>query len=315
MPADRGVLFIATGEKYVAQAVERAIRIKEIESECSIALLSDRSPGMSVFDHELPIEEPEHALTDKVENLDRSPFEQTLFLDTDTFVVDEQAFDELWGLLERAPLAAAFDIARSGQTGRQDIIDSQPPTSFPMLNTGVLLYEQPAVDPLIERWREIHDEYVQQGEPNINDQIAFRRALWETDFPFTVLPPEYNFIVPSPQFAADEVRILHGNVRNYYEIAETVNEQTPQGGRAYHPVYTGGDVPVVDPWVAGANEGALLRATKRSIGDFGFIRTALYLGAGPNPITGREKIIQFFNLVESDGIIDAVVETVVYIRR
>jgi hypothetical protein len=314
MASDRGVLFVATGQEYVVEASDCAERIKEIRPSCPIALVTDVSPVRDVFDREITIEDPSYSLTDKVAAVGKTPFEKTLFLDTDTFVVDGSVFDELWDLLERVPVAAAFDIARDGHTDTDEVASQRPPPSFPMLNTGVLAYRRSAVDPFLDRWRSLHEQYAAQ-EPNINDQIAFRRALWETGVEHAVLPPEYNFIAPSPQFAAEEVRILHGKVGNPREVVRAVNKRTPVGGRAYHPVYTDTDAPEIRPWVAGANEHALLRATRQSLREFGPVKTGLYVLLGPNPIAGRARLRRFRELRERETTVKAVWEAVRYVRK
>jgi hypothetical protein len=306
MDANRGILFVATGDAYVAEAVETAQQIATSDHDYPVALVTDSPVSHDVFDEVVLLEEPEHTLTDKVSGLQRSPFERTVFLDTDTHIVDMGIFDDLWAVLERTSIAAAFDIARSGKTNVSQTYELTPPPTFPMLNTGVLVFDRPETASLFDRWEEIHNDYVAAGHERINDQIAFRQALWESAVTHTILPPEYNFIVPSPQFAADDVRLLHGDIDNYDEVERMVNESTPTGGRVYHPVYSDSDRPAIDPWVAGANEKSFWRLFRRSVRDIGVVRTTLYSILGGDPNEGSQRAERFFQIVDEEGLPHAV---------
>ena len=76
-------------------------------SELAIALatISDRLPSCSLFDVRRNLPNPEYSFLDKIIALSRTPFEKTLFLDTDTFVIEP--LDEIFELLERFDMAAA----------------------------------------------------------------------------------------------------------------------------------------------------------------------------------------------------------------
>jgi len=76
------------------------------------------------------------------------PFGQTIYLDTDTYVVDN--IDELFDLLERFDIAAAH---APGYTGD----DRGPSEAFYELNTGVIPYRGTgAVGEFLAKWAELY---------------------------------------------------------------------------------------------------------------------------------------------------------------
>jgi len=315
MESDRGLLFVASGDAYVSEAVETARQISNLDVTYPLAIVSDTSADLPEFDHLVDLSDPSYDLRDKPAALPHSPFEETVYLDTDVHVTDAVVFDELFDILERVSVAATFDICRSERERLSLSGPEEPPPSFPMLNTGVLAYRQSAVDDLFARWLALYDEYEPQVEGGLNDQVPFRQALWESDVEYGVLTSEYNTILPSPQFLADEARILHGDVANRVELADALNERTPLGGRVYHPVYNDVEAPDVRPWVAGANQGAPLRQLLQSLTDFGPGWTLLYYLAGGDPLTGRRRIERFREITNDRGLPVAVAEAIGYLLR
>jgi hypothetical protein len=155
-----------------------------------------------------------------------SPFEQTLFLDSDTYVVDAEAINELFALLDEYDLAAAHDSARSVDQAypNRTVPTENAPETFPWLNIGVVAFNQTStVEKFFAEWRELYHE---QNEviKGINDQSSFTEALYESDVIHTVLPPEYNHHVPYPHTNRGRVRIVHGHFPNLEEIATFINE-------------------------------------------------------------------------------------------
>lgn len=202
----RGVLYVATGAKYVDDAIRSSSSVRRHMPDLDIAIVTDLPERVAgKFEHviELP-GSPRHSFLDKVVGLGLSPFEDTLFLDADTFVCE--SCTEVFDLLPRFDLAVAHDACRVGAP-----VDC--PESFGELNTGVLVFRQTEeMQALLRRWLENYRLDDEQAPGERNDQPSFRVALFESNIRFHVLTPEYNFILWYPAFSGEygRVKIVHG---------------------------------------------------------------------------------------------------------
>lgn len=243
----QGILYLAFGQKYREEVYQSASRVSEL-GDWPICVITNenRFPDDNIFD-EIKISDPdadwkgtEFGEDIKSTYFRKSPFERTLFLDSDTYVVDHNAIDELFELLNEYDIAAALDAARTGEQGFGDIQEGIPdyptpteafPDSFPWLNIGVLPFRKSArMDKFFNNWNQRFNE---QNEilKGVNDQSSFAETLFRSDLTHTVLPPEYNHHVPYPQVNLGPVKIVHGHFANLPEIAEslnsTVSEENP----------------------------------------------------------------------------------------
>lgn len=117
--------------------------------------------------------------------LAQSPFDETLYLDSDTRVTASLA--DMFRLLERFDMAGASVRYRSSQRRlRKWRLDL--PASFPQVNCGVLLYRtNEKIRDFFESWARGIDEGA-----FTRDQVPFRELLWLSDLRFHTLGPEYN---------------------------------------------------------------------------------------------------------------------------
>jgi len=211
----KGFLYVATGPRFIAEACASARRVKELMPGVPIALASDVRPENKLFAHWIPIENPCGTFADKIAPLAKTPFEQTVFLDTDTYVCEP--VPELFELLDRCDIAMAHAPMR--------ITGSVPvPASFPECNSGVIAYNMnERTRSLFSNWEKFYAEQLAStGQPD--DQPALRRALWESEARLSVLTPEYNFRFVLPSFAGrGRVKILHGRHRDMPNLAARLN--------------------------------------------------------------------------------------------
>lgn len=183
MLAKRGALFIVTGEFYTKCAIKAAHSVAQSNPTLAIGIFTDQTVTDPVFFSIGQIDNPH--FRSKVDYLNRSPFEQTLYLDSDVRVVDR--LDDLFRLLERFELAAAHVRYRFSPK-RQKIWNIELPRSFPQLNCGILLYRRTSdVSKLFSDW----SKAFQTGDFK-EDQIPFRELLWLSNLRFYVFGPEYN---------------------------------------------------------------------------------------------------------------------------
>jgi len=106
---NRGVVYIATGQKFVDEALISARSVRRRMGDIPIALFTDLSHlqqnppdpvNMVYLMHNV-----RKSCLDKMYPLLDTPFEKTLFLDTDTYVCDR--IDEVFDILDHYDIAIA----------------------------------------------------------------------------------------------------------------------------------------------------------------------------------------------------------------
>lgn len=220
-PTDRecGVLYIATGEKYVDEVFQSVETLKR-EADLHCTLISDTEYDHDLVDNVIVRKNPEHRPDNsyKVYNIKESPYERTLYLDSDTHVRTDVS--ELFGVLDR------FDLAVTHAPVRNTDRVADIPVWFPEYNCGVMVFKTTETRRFFDRWRE---NYAAMG--NVQDQPAFRKTLFESDdIDFFTLLREYN-VRFWPGFVDEEVRVVHTHLDN--EVISRVFQST-EGPRAYY---------------------------------------------------------------------------------
>lgn len=236
---DRGVIYVATGAAYVAEALASAASVKQHMPGLPITLFCDREAADPNVDRVVRIE-PDRSFpgcAGKIPHIAASPYEQTLFLDSDTYVCGD--LGDLFTLLERFDLAAAHAPSRA-------IYDVDGvPDSFPELNTGVILFRRsPSVLASLSLWTDtfkdklerLHRDEIRWRSPQdqrvhvLDDQGAFREAMYRSRARIAVLPPEYNCRFSAPGFVDGPVRILHGRGVDLTKVAAAINAISTRRG-------------------------------------------------------------------------------------
>ena len=214
---EKGIYFIASGEGHVKEATEAAKQCKSKMRDLGIALCSNLKPVDSCFDFHIPMEDPSFSFGDKPSNIARSPFERTLFLDSDVYVLSDVS--GLFEILER------FEFAAVPAELRTSWHKPHLPDCFTEVNSGVLLYKKcEATHQLFDAWNHYFSTDLKSREGGwCPDQPSLREALFNTPVAFAALPPEYNFRFPYPVSADGEVKILHGRSDDYPTVEMVVN--------------------------------------------------------------------------------------------
>jgi len=184
----RGVMYVATGKKYIRSAIKSAHSVRKYSPELQIHLFAnwqecgfDFSRSPKPFTSIESIDSPNYR--SKVDYSVRTPFDRTLYLDTDTRVLDD--VNPLFDLLDR------FDMALAHANNRlSSLLNWQVsiPVSFPQFNCGIIVYRRSdRVWRVLQEWIEA---FHQAGF--YADQITFREIIWLSDLRVATLPPEYN---------------------------------------------------------------------------------------------------------------------------
>jgi hypothetical protein len=195
----RGIIYVATGHRYVAEAVESLVTLRRTNPGLPAALVTDAVSPPGDWEQVMPLADPTHSFRDKL-HMRRSPWELTLFLDTDIYVAANI------GLL--FDLLADFDIISHQLFEGHDYELEGVPDAFPEFNTGVIGFRRsPEVQAFFDSWAMWYDRY---APAVVADQQSFRKALYHSRLRHSVLPPEYNFRPLATNFAITDLRIIHG---------------------------------------------------------------------------------------------------------
>lgn len=208
----QGAVYIAVGDpRYFDEAVVSARSLRRAMPELPILLYTNLPRTDPAFDEVVPVEANGMEYGCKPKLLGESPFERTLFLDTDTYVVE--SVTELFDLLDRFDIAAAHAPWRRSIKWTRNNEDpiTDVPRSFSEFNTGVIAYKKsPEISKFFDLWTEYFSKERQTIYKNkIPDQPSFCRAIFYSKVNVYVLTPEYNFRGTVPSFACDHIKVLH----------------------------------------------------------------------------------------------------------
>lgn len=218
MSISKGILYVATGEEYIEEAVSSA-EITRKNTDLPISLVADREDDSEVWDEVIIDENPQKGYIDKPRNMLKTPYEQTLFLDADAYIIED--VPEIFGLLETYELAAAIDpnefcLRLADET---DEVTERLPESFPEYNTGVIAYRKEEAKGFIEEWINNH------SEENHTDQTSFKEALFDSGIKFSPLSSNYNCLIGFPMQVTGQVKILHDLYNTKSEISGEIGER------------------------------------------------------------------------------------------
>jgi hypothetical protein len=195
---NKGILFIATGEKYVKAGIRAAHTVLKYCPDLPIHLFSDSKCIDTFFKKSIfpftsiGIMENPHSRS-KTEFLAHTPFDRTLYLDTD--IALNADIREIFRVLERFDIAVAH--AQHRGAGNLKPWRVALPDAFPEFNSGVVLYRTtPAVIQFLDDWgNHFKTDWIEAGRRNAqleHDQTPLRELLWLSDLRIATLPPEYN---------------------------------------------------------------------------------------------------------------------------
>jgi hypothetical protein len=187
MMKDFGVVYIGTGERIVKEILQSASSLKKVHPEMRITVFSDREIGRpELFESVQLISDPKYSYIDKILPLTETPYEYTLYLDSDTIVLNPVT--ALFELLDQFDLAIALE-----PKPKQLQYPTQVPESFPEYNTGVFSYRKNVGNmDLFRQWHACYSEQKANVPGTTHDQPAFREVLYHSPVRFTTLPSQYN---------------------------------------------------------------------------------------------------------------------------
>jgi hypothetical protein len=202
----KGVIYIATGKKYLDEAVRSATSLKRHMPNMPITLFSSEEIDSSLFERVIKIEDPKYGFADLTSNYYKSPYVRTLFLDTDTYVCGD--FSELFDLLDFFDIGLSHVPNKNG--GKFGI-----PSCFVGFNTGVILFKKSEkMNKFFLDWRNMYLQTFEERKKNVSDkrgpaeQPIFLKMIYKTNLRIVTLSEKYNFRTRWG-YLAGKVKIMH----------------------------------------------------------------------------------------------------------
>lgn len=240
----RGVLFIATGhKKYVEQAAISKRSIKRFHPDLKVGIYTNID-DLEGWDIIVKAEKNPHntgqMFTTKIDGIINTPFDQTLYLDTDIFALNK--FEQIFSLLDKNDLVytqshfsnkkrAVFrgEIPEFGK--KKVFFDENFPDSFYPIQGGFFLYRKSS----IELFKKTKAKYLEKQW--WDDQPTIMECLWNSSLKTYVLPRSYNFCDLSdwilwrhknfqdlsPQFWHYTFHKKYLKEKDFYKIEKTIN--------------------------------------------------------------------------------------------
>jgi len=206
--AKEGVIYYAVGEKYLTEATESAESLKS-NNNIHVTLFTDQNPESNIFDNVIEVESKGSPFLDRIKCFLQSPYEKTLYMDTDTIVAGD--IGPIFEMLNRFDIVARLDPFRNtaGEHWGDDQTNINVPQAFPEYQCGVFGYrDADCIKDLFIMWEERYSEVV---ETDLIDQPFFREAVYHTDVHIGTLPSEYNLLVNNMNCLQNEAVIFHFN--------------------------------------------------------------------------------------------------------
>ena len=218
----RGILYMVTGEEYIEEASTSARSAADAMPDIETAIATDTlETDLSAFDRVIEYEFERKEVDGRTWLLnstipsDLSPYDRTLFLDSDTYVAADAS--EVFDLLDD------FDLAMTPSPKRTQV--EELPEPWHRFNCGVIAYrDSPQIREFLRHWNDIYRERLPKQNSPI-DQPAFAIALAESDLRWFNLPRQYNVRVPRRGHLSREAKIIHGrHPAGLERVAEVLNE-------------------------------------------------------------------------------------------
>ena len=187
---ENGFIYIVTGEGYVQECLFSIKSLKKYNTEKICVFSEEKYRNMFEQECDFFFSINSKLQRPKVEYISQSPFKNTVYLDSDTFI--NENISDLFKLLNKYDFGGALCNSRKRENYSKLISKYENiPYSFSEVNTGVMVFNNSIeAKDLFKKWKEYYYKYlpITTGW----DQPSFRVALWESEVRLCHLPPEYN---------------------------------------------------------------------------------------------------------------------------
>ena len=200
-----GILYIAFGDRFLKEFEYSIKTVKKVHPNLSITLFTDK-PYRNKYIDNVEIKNM-NAIRVKQKYLLDSPYDNTLYMDSDTGVVGN--IEEIFGLMDRFDIAATHDLIRKHDKKSKIYPDyAFIPDGFPEYAGGIILFRKSkVVENFFKVWRKNFKVWCDLAGV-VKDQPSFRVSLWQCkDLHIHTLPPEFN--IRSKKYHNIVPRIYH----------------------------------------------------------------------------------------------------------
>jgi hypothetical protein len=202
-----GYLYIAIGEMFRYEAERSSKSLKRFTQFPTCLVTDDPNFQSKEFDQIIHVENIGRSFEVKITGMQLSPFDKTVYLDTDTFVCNP--IDEVFEFLDYFDLATTLEPKGHSVNFWKNYQPDYPIKLKGVLhefNTGVVGFNKsPAVVEFFSTWLRIHRELNMYA-----DMPTFREAYLQARVKVGILPHEYNFTgLKSLAIAYGKVRVIH----------------------------------------------------------------------------------------------------------
>ena len=208
--ASRGVFYIALGEPYRREARASIASLRRHCPELPVAVLTDEPDSMrdvaDVLVEQPVVSNARGKTAAKPRYMTLAPFEQNLFLDTDTRVLED--IRPIFGLLDHYDLAVHFEGGPSRHGGGLHY--------HTLCNSGVFLFaRRPEVADCLARYQNYYDQAYANAdergsEHGLRDQRFLALAIAESRARPCHLGNFMNFTLWEPNLASSAPAVIHG---------------------------------------------------------------------------------------------------------
>jgi len=142
-----------------------------------------------------------------------SPFDKTLHLDADTFIIDK--FGEVFDMLDN------FDMVTKMSVHYISKRFPDVPECFPELSGGYMAWNKvTAVDNF---FKDVLDLVSQRSGGT--DEPFIRKAMYHSNVRYTVIQNDYCINYGHPQYAFGKIKMVHGKYENIEDDAKIINHK------------------------------------------------------------------------------------------
>jgi hypothetical protein len=179
--AKEGVIYVAVGQRWLEEAVYSATTFKKFNPKLPITLFTNKNyPKTEIFDTIKIVEDYIDPFKYKIWAMMHSPYERTLYIDTDTEI--KGALYEIYQHLDHADIAIAGMRWMDRDSKPAKLVAYEMPSPFTnrhiVYNTGVVAFRKSATfQNFVHLW---YDKIKIGAKPGIGcDQDHFNKMLGE----------------------------------------------------------------------------------------------------------------------------------------
>jgi hypothetical protein len=155
-----GAIYIITQDsRYTGLLLNSAASLKRVMPDLPITVFTQFPLESSDFERVIRVDGSQDGFYDKTLLMQQTPYERTLFVDADTYIVEP--VPELFTMLDQFDFAATHEEYQNtdwhNRYPRPDI-----PPSFPEFNTGILAYRRSSrMDGVLKDWSDLYHSFLE----------------------------------------------------------------------------------------------------------------------------------------------------------